>query len=483
MTRLSLRRAVHAAIVISWAVMMTLLLYRHYGPSPKAISASASLPPGIFGEQWLGIYFKDKKIGYATRTFRKSGSGYSLSQGMTMRLGIMGSRKNMELETSARLGRDLGLNSFFLSLKADSNITARGTVEDRNLHVSIETAGTRTEANVSLKERPVLDIAIVPGILRDGVAVRKRYTLSVIDPSTFGREEMSLEVVGREKINVMDKDIDAIKIIGSTDSGTLSLWITDAGEVLKEESPMGFVLVAEDREEAMKVPSLAPDITDRVAVPFNMKLPDNVRYLRVKISGINPRDFDINGGRQSLDGDILEVRQENLKENTGFLRGGAEPESQYLKDSIFIQSKNLAIMAATKAIVRNEKDRMQAGRLICSWVYGNVRKELSGTVPVAVNVLKTMRGDCNEHTALYVALARAAGIPSRTTLGLVYRDGFFYYHAWPEIYAKGWVAVDPTLGQFPADAAHIRLIAGDFDKQARIATAIGKIRVEGLEYR
>jgi transglutaminase-like putative cysteine protease len=73
-------------------------------------------------------------------------------------------------------------------------------------------------------------------------------------------------------------------------------------------------------------------------------------------------------------------------------------------------------------------------------------------VPVAAEVLRRMSGDCNEHTALYVALARAAGIPSRVALGLVYEDGFFCYHAWPEIYAGRWIAVDPTLGQFPADA-------------------------------
>jgi hypothetical protein len=123
MPRLSLRKAVHAAIVISWAVMMTLLLYRHYGPSSKTISVScASLPRGIFGERWMGIYFNDKKNGYATRTFRKSADGYSLSQRMALRLGIMGSQKDMELEPSAVPGTDLGLNSCFLKLKADSNI-------------------------------------------------------------------------------------------------------------------------------------------------------------------------------------------------------------------------------------------------------------------------------------------------------------------------------------------------------------------------
>jgi hypothetical protein len=93
------------------------LLYKHYGPSSKTISvSSASMPREIFGERWMGIYFNDKKIGCATRTFWKSTGGYSLSQRMALRLGIMGSQKDMELETSAVLGTDLGLKSFFLKL-------------------------------------------------------------------------------------------------------------------------------------------------------------------------------------------------------------------------------------------------------------------------------------------------------------------------------------------------------------------------------
>ena len=52
-------------------------------------------------------------------------------------------------------------------------------------------------------------------------------------------------------------------------------------------------------------------------------------------------------------------------------------------------------------------------------------------------MLRTKVGDCNEHTALYVAMARALGIPARIAVGLVYIHGAFYYHAWPEVYLDG----------------------------------------------
>ncbi len=113
-------------------------------------------------------------------------------------------------------------------------------------------------------------------------------------------------------------------------------------------------------------------------------------------------------------------------------------------------------------------------------------------------MLRTKVGDCNEHTALYVAMARALGLPARIAVGLVYIHGAFYYHAWPEVYleegpgfgAEGsalrarspgarpaglWLPVDPTLNQFPADATHLRLARGGLDKQAAILPLIGRL--------
>jgi transglutaminase-like putative cysteine protease len=108
-------------------------------------------------------------------------------------------------------------------------------------------------------------------------------------------------------------------------------------------------------------------------------------------------------------------------------------------------------------------------------------------LPSAREVLRTRVGDCNEHTALYVALARSLGIPARIAVGLVFTRGAFYYHAWPEVYLdegnrRGvWLPVDPTLNEFPADATHLRLARGGLDRQAAILPLIGKLKLTVLE--
>jgi transglutaminase-like putative cysteine protease len=105
------------------------------------------------------------------------------------------------------------------------------------------------------------------------------------------------------------------------------------------------------------------------------------------------------------------------------------------------------------------------------------------SLPSAREVLRTGVGDCNEHTALFVAMARSIGIPARIAVGLVFMHGAFYYHAWPEVYlveAPGrglWLPVDPTLNQFPADTTHLRLVRGGLDQQAAILPLIGRLKM------
>ena len=98
-----------------------------------------------------------------------------------------------------------------------------------------------------------------------------------------------------------------------------------------------------------------------------------------------------------------------------------------------------------------------------------------------MQVLESLQGDCNEHTVLYVALARSIGLPARTAVGLVHIRGRFYYHAWPEVMLQDrWVATDPTLGQHPADASHLRFLTGGLARQLELIRLIGKLRLDIL---
>ena len=130
---------------------------------------------------------------------------------------------------------------------------------------------------------------------------------------------------------------------------------------------------------------------------------------------------------------------------------------------------------AERAVGTATRTRDKAERLT-RYVNALLDKKPTVSLPSALEVLRTKVGDCNEHTALYVAMARAAGIPRASRSGWYVRgaQGAFYYHAWPEVYLEEsagrglWLPVDPTLNQFPADGTHLRLVRGGLDEQAAI---------------
>ena len=100
----------------------------------------------------------------------------------------------------------------------------------------------------------------------------------------------------------------------------------------------------------------------------------------------------------------------------------------------------------------------------------------------ALVVLHSKKGDCTEHTALFIAMARAVGLAARPVSGLMYGGdalGAFAGHAWVEVAIGGrWVAVDPTWNQTDVDATHIRL--GVDDQAERRLKLYGKAKFEVL---
>jgi transglutaminase-like putative cysteine protease len=154
-----------------------------------------------------------------------------------------------------------------------------------------------------------------------------------------------------------------------------------------------------------------------------------------------------------------------------------------LAEEPLLQVNDREITALAVRIAGNERDPAVVAERINRWVHDSLEKKITISVPSAVQVLRTRAGDCNEHTQLYVALARAAGIPARISTGLAFVNGKFYYHAWPEVRLRDWVAVDPTFGQFPADAAHLRFVRGGLARQGELLRLVGSLKVEVLNVR
>jgi Transglutaminase-like superfamily len=136
-----------------------------------------------------------------------------------------------------------------------------------------------------------------------------------------------------------------------------------------------------------------------------------------------------------------------------------------LRATSTIDARDPAIRrAARDAISGARTDRQRVAALV-SWVYTHI-SYVHADETVASTVLARTSGDCSEMSLLFVALARAAGIPARRVVGLagtyVAGASAFGLHAWAEVALDGrWVPVDPTWNEPASDATHIALFVGD----------------------
>jgi transglutaminase-like putative cysteine protease len=214
--------------------------------------------------------------------------------------------------------------------------------------------------------------------------------------------------------------------------------------------------------------------------------PRDVRLLRLELDGADLTNADLQGAGQTVSGSTVQ-----LVDARSLQPGPADRDiDEYLRPEPLIESDAPEIRGeAEKAVAGATTTRARAEKLT-RYVNALLDKKPTVSLPSALEVLRTKVGDCNEHTALYVAMARSIGIPARIAVGLTYVRGItgaFYYHAWPEVYidegsGRGmWLPVDPTLNEFPADATHLRLARGGLDKQAAILPMIGRLRMTVLD--
>ena len=321
-----------------------------------------------------------------------------------------------------------------------------------------------------------------------GATFRQRF----FDPPTLSNGDVILQVEGKENMVVQGKELTAYRVKESIKGMTLTTWITENGETVREESTLGFVLKKESREEALsrEMRGKGADVIDMSAVPADRPIDKaHPSYLKVRLEGValdgaGFKNGKVEGGRQRLKQDVLLIVREEMNGISSYrvpYRG--DDLHAYLDPSLLIQSDDPDIKAQAREIMGDERSAVKVVELLLRWMEVNIEKKPTVSVPNAREVLQLKYGDCKEHAALFAAFARSLGISSKICGGIVYDRGSFFYHAWNEVFVGRWVSVDPLMKQFPADATHVRLVEGDLEDQLPLLAFLGRLRIKVMEYR
>ncbi len=482
----SVTRPLSLVALVAWIVTMGMVVNRTY------LQASPNLATDLarYGTtaQWRGVYYRGEKIGFTVSQVERTDEGFELLEDGRLQFSLLGATTAAILRTSAQVDRQFALKSFEFSLDPGTGpLTVRGRLDGLRLSLDIiTTSGTRSETR-DLESPPTLMLSLGRRLASEGLVAGTRREWMVFDPATMKNAPVQLAIGNREVVTAGGRPIPAFRVDMTFSGLTTTAWITDTGEIVREESPMGLISVRETQEQAtvlavskvMQEDMLAASAVVPVMGRNVITEPRDVTRLRIRVENADLSSADLQGVGQTVTGNIIE-----LVDARGLVAGPAETDlDRYLKPESFIESDAPEIRATAERMVQGITGARARAERLTREVNQLVEKKPTVSLPSALEVLRTKVGDCNEHTVLFVALARSLGIPARINVGLVYVRGAFYYHAWPEVYVdegngRGlWLPVDPTFNQFPADATHVRLARGGLDKQIAILPLIGRVRM------
>ena len=484
----SVTRPLSLLAIIAWIATMAVVVRSSYQGSSRNLATDLAR----YGTtaQWRGVYYRGEKIGFTVSQVQATDDGFELLEDGRLQFSLLGATTAAILKTSAHVDRSFALKTFDFSLDPGTGpISIKGRLDGVNL--TLETggaSGTRTETR-HLEEPPALMLSVGRRLAAEGLVAGTKKQWMVFDPATMKNAPVTLEVGPREIVRTGEqgrRPVPAFKVDMTFSGLKTTAWITDTGESVREESPMGLISVLETQQEATALAvsnRMQEDMLQAAAiVPTFVRgqrivEPRDVKKLKLRLLGVTLPEQEVSGSGQSVDGQFIELTDPRDLAATTVPADLA----QYLRAEPFIESDAPEIRAEAERMVAGVTGtRAQAERLTRE-VNALLEKKPTLSLPSALEVLRTKVGDCNEHTALFVALARSLKIPARINVGVVYAHGAFYYHAWPEVYLEEgsnrgmWLPVDPTFNQFPADATHLRLARGGLDKQAAILPMIGAV--------
>ena len=398
------------------------------------------------------------------------------------------------IKQTTRLGPDFKLSSFSLIQEISGHRQlVEGKLEGNDLRYRTKSLGYNKENTLKFNKKTAPSSTFLINLVSKGLEVGQQGSLQLFMEPLQILVDLEYEVLRKERLQYLGSFIDTFVILQRFSGMQSTLWVAHDGTVFREITNMGFESFKEKPEVAQKIDeamTVSSVITMSVVKPDKpVPRPKSKHDLIYRIQPVNSFEALPEDHRQKVlkvekkdDGKYsATIRVKSEPNKLGLLsldKGKVELDSKYLEDTAEVQSNHKMIRALARELSADSKTKWQLAKNINLWVHLNLEKEMVDTV-TALDALLERRGECQSHTFLFTALARASGIPTRIVNGLVYSKEYegFLYHAWPEVFVGEWRAMDPTFGQNRVDATHIKLAENSNENAFRLMEFVGKISI------
>jgi len=466
-------------------------------------------------ELWMGVYMGGVKVGYShikQTLFKKNGKDYRrrLSESW-MRVSRLGGSA-VELKTiqeSLSDARHRPLETVMRMKMAESETVIQAEIETQKILFKL---GDKIIKELSYEGDVFLEVPLEIIIQDKGLNPGLRYVYALLDPFSYSLSEARFEVIGEEEVLILGKKMRLWHVRTEVDyiiPLVADEWVDEAGQLWRSEIQTSFLATTSIRmskKRALEMSEENFDIAFSTVIKPSVTIenPRRVKTAKFKLSGLSSekiRNLPYDDGSQEIleleeDQVLIQTTAQVFREQDSIILPIADTKvNEYLKPSPFCQSDDPELMGLARGIIGEERNAWRAAKRIAEWVNQEMTANYDVGFATAKEILKNREGDCSEHTVITVALCRAGGIPARAALGIMYGQGLFAYHMWPEVFVGRWIGLDPKWlavdeqsGEYYTDATHIKFGRSNLDENIfkemaqAISEILGKLNIEVIEY-
>ena len=447
-----------------------------------------------------GLYVSGQKAGWM-RTWLTPGPRPTLSFHLEATVAGMGHEASVALDERRTFdGKDGLLSAITFSQRAQTGtVRVEGRRRGEQFELIVEAGGAKQRQTLRVAETLADDLALV-ALAREVAAGRRKPSAPLrarhLDPAsqTVVEAEMTVQQVGEVRLGGITQPdlcvvtrypalkveevshVDAQGRMLSTKVGGLFEARLEDEAIAKQPGTVQDVLLG----AVVKVPHPLPDVADANALTLvlaGLRAPDDVPDSQRLRRRLVPRGLEV-----TLRKEVAPTAPYCPPWRRPACPAQAlSPQAKAsLAPSAYVQSAAPPIVAMARKAVGETRDTFAVVSRLVEAVRGHLKAEYVPAFSNALEAYHSRRGDCTEHAVLFVALARAAGLPARPVVGVAYwpPGGGFGWHAWAEVFVRGqWIQVDPTWDQPIADVTHLKLAEGGPAEQASVVMLLGRLQV------
>ena len=221
----------------TWAILFGQLLNRDYFVKTLDIRETQAIQRGR-EESFLGIYFKQERIGYVkNRMVGKDDGGAVLYQDAILHLNILETTYPVSMHLQAELTKGSLLENFRFSLSSPFyELNANGAVHDNEVHFTMNTGKDEVSDMIQLNEPPFISTNMRSYLLQNDLKEGEKFKIPYFDPVTMSGKESIIEYKGFKKELIYEQGrIYKLHHFVEIISGIrINFYLDEKGKVIKE---------------------------------------------------------------------------------------------------------------------------------------------------------------------------------------------------------------------------------------------------------